>query len=56
MIVLLNGIVLQRATLCVHVCVCSCVCVCVCLETISILYKGNNHSTGEELCCTGILG
>ena len=28
MIVLLNGIVLQRATLCVRVCVCSCVCVC----------------------------
>ena len=37
-------------------CVCSCVCVCVCLETVSILYKGNNHSTGEELCWTGIPG
>ena len=46
------------ASVCVCVCVCVCVyvCVCVCLETVIILYKGNNHSTGEELCCTVIPG
>ena len=38
MIVLLNGIVLQRATLCVHVCVCSCVCACVCVSH-SVMYN-----------------
>ena len=37
MIVLLNGIILQRATLCVCLCVCG-VCVCVCVSR-SVMYN-----------------